>query len=98
MEVFRFERPTEEFVELQLSNTERALLRQQVVETGILPRVQAAMVDYARRLEQRLVGADLISPEGIRLAQKLQSEIQSVRWHAEFWESVLTDTEEEDKS
>lgn len=85
------------FEEVELSNTERAMLRRMIAPGELLFRVQANMVDYDRFLRNALMGCDLDTPEGVRRARTIRNEISAVDWQRRMWERLLSHIPEDEE-
>lgn len=80
-----------------LSNTERALLRELAEPGGPLWKIMRRMHDYGEELKQSLVGADFDDPLQLRAMRKVQATITASHWVEQTFASALTDVVEEDK-
>lgn len=77
-----------------LSNTERALLRELFQPGAALWKIVRSMVDYGEGLKDALLTADLSDKEDRRSAAKAQATIIAVQWVKETFEQALADPTE----
>lgn len=79
------------FPQAGLTNGERAMLRPLAEPGGPLWKIFRSMLDYGDGLRESLVSADLLNPEEVNRARKVQAVVIAVDWTLETFKQALVD-------
>lgn len=81
----------------ELSNTERAMLRELAVPGGPIAKIMSGLAQHEMLLMRQLAEADLNSQAGILQARDWQTMMKGIAWFRNLFENLLTDQLEEPK-
>jgi hypothetical protein len=78
----------------ELSNTERAMLRELAKEGGPIWKFMVGLRSHQDLVEAEMLGTDIVTPQGFERVKYLRTIREGLIFHRRLWESVLTDTAE----
>jgi hypothetical protein len=78
------------YVEVELSNIEREMLRVHAQPGGPLWKIQKGLLDYRGALIENVTSLDLATEVGLTKARELLAEARAVQWQYEMWQRMLT--------
>lgn len=76
----------------ELTSGERDMLRMAMEPEQFLGKVLKKMLDYGEHLTQSLVSVDLLNPDSVNAARKVQATIVAIAWVQETFEQSAADT------